>query len=209
MNDLGDNQDGQTPLTPDELDQLIPGHITTRGELNELEGENIKNAMAWLSRRGRGDPLSIEFMRKLHQRMYGDVWKWAGQYSQQYDRFLGVDANQIEAELRMLLDDANAWIELGSYSDPNELLATFHHRLTKIHPFPNGNGRWSRLMTDQVANKLEYDEIRWGGGSYHTELERVGTETRDQYIAALRAADGHDIRPLTDLIRAWSDEAEE
>ena len=32
---------GATPLTPDELLGLKFKHISTRGELNELEGENI------------------------------------------------------------------------------------------------------------------------------------------------------------------------
>ena len=42
---------GATPLTPDELLGLKAKHITTRGELNELEGENIIEGLTWLDRR--------------------------------------------------------------------------------------------------------------------------------------------------------------
>jgi hypothetical protein len=39
---------GATPLTPDELLGLKAKHIATRGELNELEGENIVAGLTWL-----------------------------------------------------------------------------------------------------------------------------------------------------------------
>tara|TARA_R110002012_G_scaffold29437_1_gene90762 strand:+ start:1693 stop:2106 length:414 start_codon:yes stop_codon:yes gene_type:complete len=38
---------GATPLTPDELLGLKAKHIATRGELNELEGENIITGLTW------------------------------------------------------------------------------------------------------------------------------------------------------------------
>jgi Fic family protein len=30
----------------------------------------------------------------------------------------------------------------------------FHHALVALHPFPNGNGHWSRLMADILAVRL-------------------------------------------------------
>jgi hypothetical protein len=39
---------GATPLDPNELDGLIPDYITTQGELNTLERENIVDAADWL-----------------------------------------------------------------------------------------------------------------------------------------------------------------
>lgn len=207
MVDFGHGEEGQTPLTQDELAQLIPTHILTRGELDELEAENIREAIAWWARRRRRDLLSIEFVRELHQRMYGDVWKWAGQFSRENDRPLGADANQIEPELRILIDDTLCWIENSSFADPHELLSTFHHRLTRIHPFPNGNGRWARLMTDLLAERTERPQISWGGTAAEGALHQVGTVDRDVYIGGLRAADGHNLQPLTELIKTWSREA--
>ena len=40
--------DGATPLEYDEIKGLIPTHITTRGELDTLEFENIARAIAWM-----------------------------------------------------------------------------------------------------------------------------------------------------------------
>ncbi|MCY4463802.1 MAG: hypothetical protein OXC26_25910 [Albidovulum sp.] len=42
---------GATPLAPDELLGLKAKHITTRSELNELEGANIIEGLTWLERR--------------------------------------------------------------------------------------------------------------------------------------------------------------
>ena len=41
---------GATPLAPDELLGLKVRHITTRGELNELESENIIEGLTRLQR---------------------------------------------------------------------------------------------------------------------------------------------------------------
>ncbi len=39
--------DGATPLDYDELNELLPTHITTRGELDFLEMGNINQAIIW------------------------------------------------------------------------------------------------------------------------------------------------------------------
>jgi fido (protein-threonine AMPylation protein) len=66
-----------------------------------------------------------------------------------------------------------------------------------IHPFPNGNGRHARLMADLLIEKLGGEPFSWGGGS----LADVG-ELRARYVAALQAADGHDIGPLIAFARS-------
>ena len=72
-----------------------------------------------------------------------------------------------------------------------------HHRLTQIHPFTNGNGRHARMMADLLIERLGGKPFTWGGGS----LKDVGT-LRKKYVAALQAADGHDIAPLLGFVRS-------
>ena len=38
---------GATPIDPDETEGLIPEHISTRGELDELEEANIQEGLKW------------------------------------------------------------------------------------------------------------------------------------------------------------------
>ena len=63
--------------------------------------------------------------------------------------------------------------------------------MVQIHPFPNGNGRVSRLMADFLLQKLENKSLYWGD----TNLVNV-SEVRSRYIAALRKADAGDYADL-------------
>jgi len=183
--------DGETPLDPDEMEGLRFSHISTRGQLNELEQANIDDGMLWLNRQKTPDILTDEFVRKLHKQLFGKVWSWAGTY-RKTEKNVGVDPLHISVDLRNLLDDARFWVEHGTY-DPVEAAARFHHRLVKIHPFANGNGRHARIMADLLLERLYgQDPIDWSGGE---DLQKV-TARRDKYIQALRAADGGDYGPL-------------
>lgn len=186
-----DYMEGETPLDPDELEGLRFPHVTTRRELNELEQASIDDGMLWLRRQRRVDVLSDQFCRSLHEKLFGQVWRWGGSY-RRTEKNIGVDPLYIGVELRGLFDDTRYWVQNGTYQ-PLEAGARFHHRLVSIHPFPNGNGRHARVMSDLLLEKLyRADPIDWAGGQ---DLQR-SNDRRDQYIAALRAADGKDYGPL-------------
>lgn len=182
-----DNDDA-TPLTAEEREQLIPAYITLRHELNEAEQINIGQALRWTTARKR-DVLDQKFLRQLHKRTFGDVWRWAGQYRTSA-RNIGVDPYRITTDVHQAIGDACYWIEHKTYP-PDEIAVRFSHRLVAIHPFPNGNGRFSRLIGDLLALQLEQEPFTWGRAN----LVDVG-ETRARYIEALRAADNHNIKPL-------------
>lgn len=185
---------GATPLDADELASLIPGHITTQAELNEWEQLNFAQGESWAQKQ-RKEILNEAFLRQLHKQMFGETWKWAGEFRKS-DKNIGVDWLTIGVELKKLLDDANYQIEYASYP-PDEIAVRFHHRLVAIHPFPNGNGRHARLMADLLAERLGQPRFTWGSRS----LIDAG-ETRQDYIAALQAADARDIAPLLAFARS-------
>jgi Fic-DOC domain mobile mystery protein B len=187
------DDDAATPITPDERAQLIPTWITTRAELNAAEGENIDEADRWAFSRRR-DVLDADFLKRLHQRMLGKVWKWAGTI-RTTERNIGIAPYRIEPELRQLLDDARYWVESETFP-PDEIAIRFHHRLVAIHPFPNGNGRHTRIAADLLLVRMGKPRFTWG----RTSLVDA-SETRDAYIAGLRAADAHDIAPLLAFAR--------
>lgn len=194
MEDPFVHPDDATPLTPEEQSDLIPAHISYRSELNEAEQENIARGQDWALRRRR-HLLNEKFIKDLHRRMLGDVWRWAGDF-RKTERNLGIPPYEIPVALRQLLDDANAWIQHESYS-PDEIAVRFHHRLVAIHPFPNGNGRHSRLMADLLVMELGQVRFSWG----RTNLQRAG-DVRRRYIDALGAADSHDLGPLLVFARS-------
>lgn len=188
-----DSDEHATPLTPDERNELIPTHITLRSELNELELQNIGTADRWAFSR-KHTILRERFLKSLHRRMFDRVWRWAGKY-RTTERNLGIDHFRIEPELRQILDDARYWIEHKSYP-LDELAVRFHHRLVVVHPFPDGNGRWSRLMADVLIVRLGGTRFTWG----RVNLRAAG-EARSAYVDALHAADNHDLAPLIRFAR--------
>lgn len=185
---------GATPLDADELASLIPGHITTQGELNEWEQANIVQGDQW-ARKQRKEILNEAFLRQLHKQMFGETWKWAGEF-RKTDKNIGIDWLRIVIELKKLLDDVQYQIERASYP-PDEIAVRFHHRLVAIHPFPNGNGRHARLLADLLVERLGQPRFTWGRRSLADT-----SETRQQYIAALQAADRRDIAPLVTFARS-------
>jgi Fic-DOC domain mobile mystery protein B len=192
--DLFEEPDAATPLTHDERDGLLPADIAYRHELNAAEQENILRAQDWALARRR-DLLTEKFVKDLHRRMLGNVWRWAGQFRTS-EKNLGIAYYEIPIALRQLLDDVRTWIEYGSYAS-DEIAVRFHHRLVQIHPFPNGNGRHSRLMADLLAMSLGQHRFSWGGA----DLQDAG-EVRTRYIEALRAADDHDVSSLLAFARS-------
>jgi fido (protein-threonine AMPylation protein) len=162
---------GSTPLDPDEAEGLLPAHITTQGELNAWEQLNIARADAWaMSRRRRRATtvLTSNFAVELHRRMFDETWRWAGTY-RRTGKNIGVPASEVRIALRERV--------LG-------------------HPWPNGNGRWSRLMADTLLHGERQPRFSWGGGDLV-----CATSARADYLAALRAADQGDFAPLLGFVR--------
>jgi len=190
--------EGATPLTPEEERDLAIG-VASRAELNAFERENILEARRWALRKrvlGRKDLLSEDFLRALHRRMFGRVWRWAGKYRTS-ERNLGVSLPKLQVDLRLLLEDTRYWLAEGTYS-ADEAAVRFHHRLVVIHPWPNGNGRHARLMADILICHQGGQPFAWGAGN---ELAEPGM-ARQHYLAALRAADAGDMQPLLTFARA-------
>jgi Fic-DOC domain mobile mystery protein B len=195
VSDLFEEPDDATPLTEDEKRQLIPAHIAYRHELNRAEQENIARGQDWALRRRRRDLLAEKFIKDLHRHMLGDVWRWAGNFRTS-ERNIGINHWEIPVALRMLVDDAKAWIEHKTYP-PDEIAVRFHHRLVQIHLFANGNGRHARLIADLLVMQLGAERFSWGREALHD----AGV-VRRRYITALRAADNHDIEPLLAFARS-------
>lgn len=191
---MSDQPEHATPLTPEEREGLIPSHVTLHSELNELEQQNILEADIWASSRKRY-PVGEPFGRHLHRRMFRDVWSWAGTYHTS-NKNLGVESRLIPTRLYEIIEQTHYWIENKTFP-PDEIAVRFHHSLVSIHPFPNGNGRWSRLMADILIMKLGRKRFTWGGGTL-----RAADETRKTYIIALKAADNQDFVPLLAFARS-------
>jgi Fic-DOC domain mobile mystery protein B len=192
--------DGNTPIEAAEAAELIP-RISTKTELNEYEALNILNARKWAfeSRTMKTrDPLDEIYVRELHRRMFDNVWGWAGQY-RLTERNIGCASRDILQLIPQLIANTQYWLDNRTFSI-DEAVIRFHHQLTKIHPFANGNGRHARLIADIAVTKQGNAEFSWGSGN---DLIADG-ENRRRYIAALRSLDANDndSKPLLDFARS-------
>jgi Fic-DOC domain mobile mystery protein B len=186
---------GETPLTEEDLAGLKPSWIATRADLNAAEQEGILDASRWLLS-SRHLPavdtlLTAAFADRLHKRMFGGVWRWAGQRRQRVTN-IGVEPYQITTKLRDVFDDARYWhLHTDHGMDRVEIAVRLHHRLVAVHPYPNGNGRHARLMADALLRRYEHDPLPWGGRDLGE-----ASATRAAYIQALQQADRGDYEPL-------------
>lgn len=188
---------GATPLDPNELNGLIPNYITTQGELNKLEQENILAAQEWVFEKSHVDIIGFSFVLELHKKMFGDVWRWAGK-PRTSEKNIGVPKEQIQIHAKQLIDDLKYWIDNKTYSWP-EIAARLHHRLVFIHIFANGNGRHGRLLTDVVMLAHGQKRPSWGLKSSKSNINSDG-QLRSRYIAALKEADGGDYKSLIEFV---------
>lgn len=183
---------GETPIDPSGL--KIRG-ITTRSELNAVEAENIRKAVVkYLSAKPsrRLAPFDLAWCQRLHQEMFGDVWEWAGTIRTR-DLNLGIPFYAVRENLLSLLDDLKSW---NQYFDLVEQATRLHHRAVQIHPFENGNGRWSRMLANIWLRLNRHPVIDWPEPTLGAE-----SDIRFDYIAAIKKADDGEFGPLTELHR--------
>ncbi len=193
-----DHINGQTPLDEDEREGLLIKNITTQGELDEFEQQHIENAMLWLSSKkiNAEEILSEKFVKELHRRMYGGIWKWAGAF-RKTDKNIGIDKHQISIVLKHLLDDCLYWIKNNSFSG-EEIAIRLKHRIVQIHCFANGNGRHSRLLADVMIEKVfNLPSFTWGAADLIKQ-----SDPRTVYIKALKKADAGDYTDLLSFARS-------
>jgi len=137
-------------------------------------------------------PFSFEWLLLLHQEMFGDVWEWAGKL-RQTELSIGVKAYLISTEIKKLVDDVKYWEQNKSF-DVVEIAARLHHRAVQIHPFLNGNGRWSRMLANIYLKQNGLSPTRWNENLLSKENLH-----RDDYIKALKQADDGKYRDLIKL----------
>ena len=183
--------EGATPIDANESEGLIPSKlITTQAELNEYEFAAINNAIQWAYSEKRNNILTIEFIKLLHEKMFGLVWKWAGSF-RKTNKNLGIEYYKIPVEVKKLCDDATFWKDNNTYLI-NDMAVIFHYKLVSIHPFSNGNGRHARFMADLILYNETEKKLSWGGNIFMEDK----SEKRNRYIQALHDADNNDYTSL-------------
>lgn len=179
--------EGATELSPDDMVGLIPDYIMTREDLNEFEKMNIQQALLWLDKQRLtlDQVLADDFCRKLHKMMFNATWEWAGQFRLREVNIGNTPPYHISTNVRETLENVRYWVE-NKIFPIDEICLRLHREIVWIHPFPNGNGRHSRIYCDVLRSVLGQGRFSWSNNV--DELVDANAQ-RNEYITALREAD--------------------
>jgi len=187
--------EGATPI--EDASGLIPNWVHHLNDLNRVEAENILKAQRRYFKRPIQNPkiwFRIIQLRAIHKAMFGDVWNWAGAYRKSVTS-IGIAPSLIPFKLAEFCHEVNSWLEFPVELTFLEMSARIHHKLVFIHPFENGNGRFSRFIADRFLFSLRCAFPFWPSS-----LSEEGM-TRKGYISTLRAADQGDYEPLIEMMK--------
>lgn len=189
---------GETPGS--DTSGLLLTQLTTKRARDAVELEAIANAYDKYIFKNQNkvkgtDWFIDEFIRQLHKDMFGEIWSWAGKYRTNNVN-IGIDWPQIPEQVQVLCADFQFWNSPRASMSPIEIAARLQNRLTRIHPFINGNGRHARLVTDIFLNSIHYSLPKWP----QIQLKSEGHKIREKYIAAMKKADHDDYDDLIKFI---------
>ena len=156
------------------------------------EAQNIANAtLKYLSAppTKKEAPFTYTWLLELHDEMFGEVWDWAGKL-RQTELSIGIKAYLVSTELKNLSDDITYWNKNKTF-DAFETATRIHHRAVQIHPFQNGNGRWSRMLANIHLRQNGLMPVKW-----QEDLLASENPKRSEYIHALKKADKGNYKDL-------------
>jgi Fic-DOC domain mobile mystery protein B len=200
---MSDKTNTPGAIPGDDTSGLIQRQLTDRRARNAAELDAISRAYnkhIYRARRKRAGTewLTDELIRRVHFDMFGEIWEWAGKYRTDSVN-IGVDFHLIPEQIKLLCGDFSYWNSDKGAMPPLEIAARLQNRLTRIHPFKNGNGRHARMITDIFFHSVKHPLPKWP----QIQLMSEGDQVRSRYIEAMKAADKEDYRELMAFMKEF------
>lgn len=202
---MSDHTEVAGATSGDDASGLLLPHLLDRRARDLAETESIDRAYEKFIFRGRRRApgsgwLTESFLRDVHREMFGRIWNWAGKYRDAEVNIGNVRPHQIPEQVAALCGDFAHWDSKETGMPPFEVAARLQNRLTRIHPFKNGNGRHARLITDIFLRSRRIKIPLWP----QIHLLTTGNELRARYIAAMKLADKEEYAALAGFIEDCS-----
>lgn len=198
------------PLKRQEVVKVLAGKLVQAPERAITEVVNYKKALDWLAKRQQqSTPITITDILRIHSFTMADLLssQKVGHFrpgpiyivdvknNRDYLRYTGPKADQVEKLINELL----AWLNReGKKLHPVLTAGILHYEFVSIHPFTDGNGRVTRLLT------LLFLRLNHYGFRDVLIPDTFYLQFRRQYYQALSQAKTYNRQRLADLT-PWLD----
>ncbi len=199
-------------LTYGETRALLMEGVTAHGKplKDHLDIERHRDVILYIEDFVNNDePLRVDFVKEIHLRLMGEEYEIkaetprgtlvrrmmrGGDYKEHPNNVrtptgeIHYYAPPLEVPGRMA--DLMEWLSSGEGEalHPVVRLAVFHHRFVEIHPFPDGNGRTSRVLMNILSMREGYVPAV------------LRQERRSVYYGALAEAGAGDDEPIVGFV---------
>jgi len=168
--------------------------ITLSAEMDAAEANALIDAVDRLVRSyDEEHRFTANDICELHRVWLGGIYAWAGEYRQvnvSKGDFMFAAAGRIPALMAEFERDALARCTPCKFETTEEIvgaLAETHVELVLIHPFREGNGRISRVLSTLMALQAGLPLLDFG---------TIAGEKKENYFAAVRAGLDRNYRPM-------------
>jgi Fic family protein len=160
-----------------ETEELIKRKITPNKPLRDVQ-ETINHSKTFLDMLNGKKDLSLTLILKWHNLIFQDSKQDIAGKIRDYHVKVGNYRCPDWQDVKNLLKEFFVWYNKNKEKEhPVELAAQAHYKFVKIHPFGDGNGRITRLITNFILYKKQFP------------LMVIEYKNRKQYYNALRKAD--------------------
>ena len=173
--------------------------IRSKREMDALEATKLADVTDWAIRHVTVDQrFTAADVCDWHKQWLGEMYGWAGEY-RQVNISKGGFVFAMAAQVPRLMQEFERK-ELARFTpctfdnleDVLKALAITHCELVLIHPFREGNGRLSRLLSQLMALQAGLPLLNFSV---------IKGKQREAYFAAVRAGMGRDYTPMIDVFR--------
>jgi len=196
-------------IAADRLRPVIIGNARPR-DRSETELIGYRKALRWIFSRRQPVPIVPELIQRLHAlaqaQAAGDAGEWKQRDNEIVEisprggrrvRFVPTSARDVPKAMKALCD--NYAIARGDEKIPPLLIvATFVFDLLCIHPFRDGNGRVSRLVTTLMLLEHGFQVSRY------VSLERLIEEAKEEYYQTLRTCSSGWHEGAAEIVPWWN-----
>lgn len=191
----------ESQFEPGARGRVLKNLIGIRGKraMDEMEAKKLAEATDWAIRHVAADQrFTSADICQWHTQWLGEVYPWAGEY-RQVNIGKGGFMFAMSAQVPRLMQEFEKKelarftpCTFDNWEDVLEALAITHCELVLIHPFREGNGRISRLLSSLMALQaglplLDFSSIKGG--------------KREEYFAAVQASMGGDYEPMRKIFK--------